>query len=38
MASTTIAKHIARRLQELGAKHLFCVPGNYNAEFLVRGE
>jgi indolepyruvate decarboxylase len=35
MASTTIAKHIARRLQELGAKHLFCVPGNYNAEFLL---
>jgi indolepyruvate decarboxylase len=30
----TIADHIVTRLAALGAKHVFCVPGNYCAGFL----
>ncbi len=31
----TVAEYVAIRLQELGARHLFSIPGNYTAEFLL---
>lgn len=34
----TIAEYISIRLKELLADHLFCVPGNYSAEFLLAAE
>lgn len=34
----SVAEYIARRLKQLGADHLFCVPGNYSAEFLLAAQ
>jgi indolepyruvate decarboxylase len=34
----TIAEYIATRLKQLGAQHLFCIPGNYSAEFLLAAQ
>ena len=34
----TVAEYIAIRLKQLGAEHLFCVPGNYSAEFLLAAQ
>jgi indolepyruvate decarboxylase len=35
MPAVTIADYIVSRLSELGAEHLFGVPGNYTAQFLA---
>jgi indolepyruvate decarboxylase len=34
----TVAEYIATRLKQLGAEHLFCIPGNYAAEFLLAAQ
>ena len=34
----TIADYLVDRLSALGARHLFTVPGNYSAEFLISAE
>lgn len=36
--SMTVARYIVHRLAELGVGHLFQVPGNYTAEFLLEAE
>src|SRR5436190_18199638 len=38
MSMNNVAKYVSLRLKELGAEHLFCVPGNYSAEFLLAAE
>jgi indolepyruvate decarboxylase len=38
MTMVSVAEYISFRLKELGAEHLFCVPGNYSAEFLLAAE
>ena len=30
----TVSRYILHRLQEIGIKHLFGVPGDYNLDFL----
>ncbi|WP_296710333.1 thiamine pyrophosphate-binding protein [Rhodoblastus sp.] len=35
---TTIKQYLIDRLAELGGKHMFGVPGNYNAEFLLAAQ
>jgi indolepyruvate decarboxylase len=34
----TVGEYISIRLKQLGAEHLFCVPGNYSAEFLLAAQ
>jgi indolepyruvate decarboxylase len=33
-----VAQYLAKRLLQLGVEHLFCIPGNYSAEFLLAAE
>lgn len=35
---STVKQYLIDRLAELGGKHIFGVPGNYNAEFLLAAE
>jgi indolepyruvate decarboxylase len=35
---TTVSDYLAGRLRDLGADHLFFIPGNYSAEFLLAAE
>jgi indolepyruvate decarboxylase len=34
MGACTVGDHLLRRLQEIGVRHVFGVPGDYNLEFL----
>jgi indolepyruvate decarboxylase len=38
MINYTVADYLIERLSELGASHLFHVPGNYTAQFLSRAQ
>src|SRR4051794_25322752 len=35
---TTVKQYLIDRLTELGGKHMFGLPGNYNAEFLLEAQ
>jgi TPP-dependent 2-oxoacid decarboxylase len=34
----TVAEYLARRIAEMGIRHLFAVPGNFCADFLMEAE